>query len=143
MPTANLNVFMPVVILMALGVALVVVAGLASKIIRPHRPSELKETPYECGEDPVGSAWSAFNVRFYVVGLIFIIFDVEAALIFPVASVFKKLNELGMGGLVLVEIFLFLTILAVGMAYCWAKGDLDWVKSFHLSANKNEWGKSK
>jgi len=133
MASNDINVFMPVVILMGLGILVVAGAGLVSKILRPHRPSVLKETPYECGEEPIGVAWSAFNVRFYVVGLIFIIFDVEAALMYPVAAVFKKFNELGMGGLVLFEIFLFTIILVAGLAYCWAKGDLDWVKSFQVN----------
>ena len=67
------DVFMPVLILMALGVGIVVVAWTVSKIIRPANPTRFKETPYECGELPSGAAWSSFNVRFYVIGLIFII----------------------------------------------------------------------
>lgn len=137
MSSHDLNVFMPVVILMLIGVGIVLGAGLASKIIRPNKPTPLKETPYECGENPVGVAWSAYNVRFYVIGLIFIIFDVEAALIFPVAAVFKKLNSIGLGGLILIEILIFLIILVAGLAYCWAKGDLDWVKSFQPAAKKD------
>jgi NADH-quinone oxidoreductase subunit A len=70
------------------------------------------------------TAWSFFNMRFYVIGLIFIIFDVESALMFPVAVIFKKMNEIGRGGLVLVEIMIFLAVLISGIAYCWRKGDL-------------------
>lgn len=90
-------------------------------------------TPYECGEIPVGSAWSNFNVRFYVVSLVFIIFDVEGALMFPVAAVFKKFNEIGEGGVLLGSLLLFIVVLVMGVVYCWKKGDLDWVRSFQVS----------
>ena len=78
---------------------------------------------YECGEVPEGSAWVKFNVRFYVIALIFIIFDVEVVFMFPWAVVFQEL-----GLLAFIEMFIFLTILLVGFAYVWVKGDLDWVK---------------
>lgn len=126
----NFDVYMPVVLLM--GFAVVAIAGslLVGRLLRPKDPTALKEMAYECGEEPVGTAWSSFNVRFYVVGLIFIIFDVESALMFPVAVVFKEFNSIGSGGVVLAEVLIFLGILVSGMAYCWRKGDLDWVKSF-------------
>lgn len=130
--SSNIDVFMPIVILMFLGLAIVLLAFLASKILRPHNPTEMKLTPYECGEEPMGSAWSQFNVRFYVVGLIFIIFDVESALMFPVATVFRDFVDKGMGKLIFIEVFLFVFILVSGLAYCWRKGDLDWVKSFKV-----------
>ena len=127
----DLNVFMPIVILMAIAIGIVVLASILSKILRPHNPTQLKEMAYECGEAPVGTAWSAFNVRFYVVGLIFIIFDVESVLMFPVVSIFKRMVDRGYGGVILVEVLLFVSILLAGLAYCWRKGDLDWVKSYH------------
>jgi NADH-quinone oxidoreductase subunit A len=130
---------MPVVILIIL--ALLVAGGslLLSKVIRPSNPTDLKLTAYECGEEPVGTAWSNFNVRFYVVALIFIIFDVESALMFPVATVFNKFNAIGMGGTLLVSIILFVAVLVAGIVYCWKKGDLDWVKSFNANtANLKE-----
>ncbi len=131
MSTLNLDVYMPVVILIAL--ALLVAGGslFLGSLIRPQHPNKLKETAYECGEEPVGSAWANFNVRFYVVALIFIIFDVESALMFPVAVVFKKFNEIGLGGTLLMSILTFVLILVAGIVYCWKKGDLDWVKSFN------------
>lgn len=131
MSTFNLDVYMPVVILIVLALLFAGGAMLAGKFIRPSHPSVLKETAYECGEEPVGSAWANFNVRFYVVALIFIIFDVESALMFPVVSVFKHFNAIGMGGTVLVSVLSFIMVLVAGLIYCWKKGDLDWVKSFH------------
>lgn len=134
MSTSNLDIYMPILILLLLGVLLVVVTVVfLSKVIRPHNPNPVKEQAYECGEDPIGSAWSLFNMRFYVTGLIFIIFDVESALMFPVVTVFKSMNEIGLGGLVLIELIIFITVLVAGLAYCWRKGDLDWVKSYQMT----------
>ncbi len=133
MSTYNLDVYMPIVILIILALAVGLGSLLIGKLIRPHNPSKLKETAYECGEEPVGTAWANFNVRFYVIALIFIIFDVESALMFPVAAVFKRFNEIGAGGTILVSILIFISILLAGLVYCWKKGDLDWVKSFNAS----------
>jgi NADH-quinone oxidoreductase subunit A len=138
MSVFNLDVYMPVVILIVLALLVAGGALLLSKVIRPSNPTALKLTAYECGEEPVGSAWSNFNVRFYVVALIFIIFDVESALMFPVASVYKKFNEIGMGGTLLLSILTFVLVLVAGIIYCWKKGDLDWVKSFHFANQSTE-----
>jgi NADH-quinone oxidoreductase subunit A len=106
------------------GIAFVVVNLIAWKILRPSRFSEEKLTTYECGENPQGSAWIQFNIRFYVFALIFIVFDVEAAFLLPWAVVFKEL-----GVVAFVEGLVFIAILAVGLAYVWAKGDLEWVRA--------------
>jgi len=143
MSSANIDVYMPVVIMMALAVIVVFVLLGVSSLVRSTNPSELKGTPYECGEEPEGSAWSAFNMRFYVVGLIFIIFDVESVLMFPIVSVFKELVTKPGGGIVLVEVLIFLGILVSGIAYCWRKGDLDWVKTFQQPGSNDKAGGSK
>ena len=132
MSNANLDVYIPIVILMVLAVVLVVGALLVSKLVKPHNPTELKRTEYECGELPTGVAWANFNVRFYVVSLIFIIFDIEGALMFPLAAIFKKFNEVGAGSIVLIVFLLFVSVLIEGIIYCWNKGDLDWVRSFRV-----------
>jgi NADH:ubiquinone oxidoreductase subunit 3 (subunit A) len=93
-------------------------------VIRPSRFSEEKLTTYECGENPTGSAWVQFNIRFYVFALIFVVFDVEAVFLLPWAVVFK---ELGM--LAFVEGLVFIGILVVALAYVWRKGDLEWVRA--------------
>ncbi len=133
MSSYNLDVYMPVLILMAFAVIMFVGALLVGRLLRPHNPTDLKLTPYECGEEPIGTAWSNFNVRFYVVALVFIIFDVEGALMFPVAAVFKKFVGLGHGGAILGSLLVFICILALGVVYCWKKGDLDWVKSYQVN----------
>lgn len=109
---------------LVVGIAFVVVNLIAWKILRPSRFSEEKLTTYECGENPQGSAWIQFNIRFYVFALIFIVFDVEAAFLLPWAVVFKEL-----GPLAFVEGLVFIGILAVGLAYVWRKGDLEWVRA--------------
>jgi len=129
---------MPVLILMAFAIIMVIGALLVGKLIRPSNPTDLKLTPYECGEEPIGSAWSNFNVRFYVIALVFLIFDVEGALMFPVAAVFKKFVEIGEGGAVLASFLLFIVVLSLGVVYCWKKGDLDWVKSYQVSGKKDK-----
>jgi NADH-quinone oxidoreductase subunit A len=136
MTPANFDGLMPIVIMMGLAVVLFAGGHFASVLLAPKKPSHLKSTPYECGELPVGSAWSMFNVRFYVVGLIFIIFDVESVLMFPVVSVFKSMVDSGNGLYALDILLSFIAVLTVGIAYCWRKGDLDWVKSFQVSHKK-------
>jgi NADH:ubiquinone oxidoreductase subunit 3 (subunit A) len=91
--------------------------------LRPARFSEEKLTTYECGEEPVGSAWVQFNIRFYVFALIFVVFDVEAVFLLPWATVFREL-----GPLAYLEGLVFIAILVVALAYVWRKGDLAWVR---------------
>ena len=93
-------------------------------IIRPERFSEEKQTTYECGENPEGSAWIQFNIRFYVFALIFLVFDVEAVFLLPWAVVFREL-----GPLAYAEGLVFIGILVIALAYVWRKGDLEWVRA--------------
>ncbi len=106
-----------------IGAILLTVALLLAKLISPSRPSKNKLSTYECGEEAEGSAWVTFNIRYYVIALIFIIFDVEVLFLFPWAVVYKNL-----GWLAFIEMAIFLLILIVGLIYVWRKGDLDWVK---------------
>jgi len=116
--------FFIVFIFLILG-ALLVGAGLAfAFVIRPHHPTPDKLSTYECGERPSGSSWIQFNIRFYVIALIFVIFDVEVLFLFPWAVVAQKLGTTGF-----IEMLVFVAILLVGLAYLWAKGDLEWVKA--------------
>ncbi len=97
-------------------------------LLRPSNPHPAKLSTYECGEPPSGPAWINFNIRFYLIALVFVIFDVELAFIYPVVTVFKSWIARGQGGLALLEIGLFVGILAVGLVYVWVKGDLEWLK---------------
>lgn len=135
---ANFDGLMPIVIFMVIAVLLFWGGHFVSVLLAPKKPSHMKSTPYECGEQPVGSAWSMFNVRFYVVGLIFIIFDVESVLMFPVATIFREMVDMGEGGYALLVFLSFISVLIEGIAYCWKKGDLDWVKSYQVSIKSNK-----
>jgi NADH-quinone oxidoreductase subunit A len=113
-----------------------------NRILAPKVKNEAKESIYECGEPAIGSAWVRFDMRFYTVALVFLIFEVEAAVMFPWAVVFKRLRDLGAAGghgfFVFGEILVFILILAVGLVYVWKKGDLDWVKSTLASRRAQE-----
>lgn len=115
------------------GVGFVLVTLLAGKILRPNRPNVEKNTTYESGEDPVGSAWNVFNVRFYIIALIFLLFETELVFLFPWAIVFGDKDMIastnGLWGVFsLIETFIFIGILALGLAYVWVNGMLEWVK---------------
>ena len=106
---------------------------LVAKLVRPNRPNEQKLETYESGEQPIGTAWSQFNMRFYIVALIFILFEVEIIFLFPWATVFanqKLIDETNgaWGWFSLTEMIIFILILALGLAYAWVNGLLDWVK---------------
>lgn len=101
----------------------VAVSMLLSKLLRPRVFDTEKLTSYECGMRPVGSAWVQFSVRFYLVALAFIVFDVEILFLFPWSVVFKAA-----GLAALVKMGIFIAILLLGLAYGWQRGDLDWVK---------------
>jgi NADH-quinone oxidoreductase subunit A len=119
-------------IFLLVGVAMVAAPMVMLTLLRPRKPSVAKEVPYECGVDPIGDAHVCFDLRFYTDALIFVVFDVEAVLMFPWAKVFRSLRDPSghsMTGVALVEGLLFIGVLALGLAYVWVKGDIDWVKS--------------
>lgn len=111
---------------------MVTVAFFVSRLIAPKNPTPEKLTSYECGEETVGSAWVPFNSRFYVIALIFLLFDVEMIFVLPWATVFGSKEAAKIdnrwGWLSLAEMFIFLGILILGLVYVWVKGDLDWIK---------------
>ena len=116
--------FLPVAIFIVLAIILLIAPLVIQSLISPRfNKGGDKLEIYECGELPEGSAWVQFNIRFYIIALIFIIFDVEVVFLFPWAVVFKDL-----GLIAFVEVMMFLGILIVGFIYVWMKGDLDWVK---------------
>ena len=112
----------------------VLVSLAVGKLIRPKVTPDATNETYECGEAPVGQAWFNFNPRFYIVTLIFIVFDVEIAFIYPVAVVFRRWVEAGVGLFAAVEIALFMAVLLLGLAYVWRKGDLQWIRTVRTVA---------
>ena len=130
--------FANALIFFALGVVLCGLMLGLGLLLRPSNPNPNKLTTYECGEPPSGSAWINFNIRFYLIALVFVIFDVELAFIYPVMAVYKDWVARGVGALALVEIVTFVAILAVGLVYVWAKGDLAWLRRLGTDAPKAE-----
>ena len=148
-----------ILIFLAAGVVLLMTPLVAGRLVRPDRPSAEKGAVYECGEPTVGPAWVQFDLRFYVVALLFVIFDVELAFFFPWAVVFGSATRaadpsltadqraaaadaLGAAGdagpgamstlawVAFADLLVFFGVLLVGFAYLWRRGDLDWVRSY-------------
>ena len=101
-------------------------------LVRPRVPNAEKLDTYECGEEPIAQAWFNFNPRFYIVALIFLLFDVEVAFTYPVAVAFDRYRQRGAGLLALGELLLFVGVLSLALAYVWKKGDLDWPREAKL-----------
>jgi NADH-quinone oxidoreductase subunit A len=110
-------------IAVTLVVAAIIVGAMvnASRWLGPHSPNPIKGQPFECGNPPSGSAWGRFSVRFYLIALLFLVFDVEIVFLYPWAVELRRLGTLG-----LVEALVFIAILAVGFFYAWQRGALDW-----------------
>ena len=121
--------FTPLLIFFIGGAAVVFAAIFFSRLLAPQNPNPVKNSTYECGEETVGPTWIRFNSRFYVVALIFLVFDVEVLFLFPWAL---NLRELGLYAWI--DMAIFIVILVVGLAYVWGKGDLEWVRPRGSSA---------
>jgi len=99
-----------------------VAAVVVASFLRPKRPSKVKASTYECGLETVGPTWVRFKAQYYLYALVFVVFDVETAFLYPWAVAYKQLTAFA-----LVEMMLFLAILVVGLAYAWRKGALEWM----------------
>ncbi|MGK5083587.1 NADH-quinone oxidoreductase subunit A [Bdellovibrionota bacterium FG-1] len=116
--------YIPVLILLALGLFVGAAILTVSYLIGPKMPSRRKNSPFECGMPPIGNARHRFSVRFYLVAILFLLFDVEAVFFFPWAVVFKK--YLSINSFILWEMGAFVAILLVGYFYVLRKGALEW-----------------
>ena len=127
--------FAMVLIFVVAGVGFTLGTLVLGSLFRPKVPSPEKAMIYECGEHPIGPAWFNFNPRFYIIALVFVIFEVEIALTIPVALVFRKWVYDGIGLLALVELLTFIAILATGLVWIWARRDLEWVRRLEDELN--------
>ena len=118
-----LSDFGVILLFFIIGFIFVGVGLVAAAFIRPSNPNPIKNSTYECGEIPIGEPWIRFNIRFYVIALMFLLFDVEVVFLLPWALVFKQL-----GWFAFIEMIVFVVILVMGLAYVWGKGDIDWEK---------------
>jgi NADH-quinone oxidoreductase subunit A len=110
-----------ILIMIALGAGFALISVVLSSVLGPRKPSPEKLAPYECGMPPVGDARERQSVKFYLVAMIFLLFDIEVAFLYPWAM---ALRELGWGGFV--QVVLFMALLLFGYIYVWRKGALDW-----------------
>ena len=111
-------------VIVAMGLAAVMVT--LSSLLGKHKWTRVKNTPYECGITPTGDAQQRFSVKFYLVGMLFILFDVEAVFLYPWAIILKDLKRMGQGMFGFLEMIVYIGIVLVGFWYIWKKGVLDW-----------------
>jgi len=134
---SQISEFGKILIFLIIGFILVAGTLFVNRLLAPHNPTPQKLTSYECGEEPEGNSWIQFNPKFYVIALIFLLFDVEMVFIFPWATVFGSHEimkaDASWGWFSLIEMFVFVGILILGLVYVWVKGDLDWIKARPLT----------
>ena len=117
----SLEQYLPVLLFILVGLAIGVAPQVIGFILGPNRPDPAKNSPYECGFEALEDARMKFDVRYYLIAILFILFDLEIAFLFPWAVALKEIGWLGF-----VDMMIFLAILVLGFAYMWIKGALDW-----------------
>lgn len=115
--------YLPFAIMLVIGIVFVAIALLASRIVRPSNKTKVKLSTYECAETPVGDARIHYNIQYYLIVIVFLIFDVEVLFMYPWAVQLKN-----MGGQGFIEMVLFIEVLIIGLAYAWRKEALDWTQ---------------
>ena len=116
-----LGTYLPIILLILIAIAFGLGSVVFSSLIGQKKFSKVKMAPYECGCEPIGTARERFPIKFYLIAMLFILFDIEAVFLYPWAILYKKLGLFG-----LVEMGLFIVILFVGYIYVWKKGALEW-----------------
>ena len=125
-----LDSYLPILILIIL--AIVIAGGMmvGNAILGPRRLSKTKLLPFECGsvpsDDPKITGRKKFSIKFYLIAIVFLLFDIETVFLYPWAVVFKELSSQGFAALMFFEMFAFVTILVLGLWYLWKKGGLEW-----------------
>jgi len=120
-PKMDISQYLPVLLFILVGVAVGIVPQVLGYILGPNKPDPAKNSPYECGFEAFEDARMKFDVRYYLIAILFILFDLEIAFLFPWAAALKEVGLLGF-----LEVLTFLTIVVVGFVYMWKKGALDW-----------------
>jgi NADH-quinone oxidoreductase subunit A len=121
MPTSYPDTYFPVLVQIALAILVATALVAISYLIGKRVKDKVKDSPYECGMAPTGSARERFSVKFYLVGIVFILFDIEAVFLYPWAVVYRELKMFAF-----VEMLLFIILILAGFFYIWKKGALDW-----------------
>ncbi len=115
--------YLPIALLTIIGFAFVAISLFMSRMVRPSNKTREKLSTYECAETPVGDARIHFNIQYYMIVIVFLIFDVEVLFLYPWAVQLKSL-----GGLGFIEMMIFIEVLIIGLAYAWRKEALDWIQ---------------
>ncbi len=113
--------YLPIIVFTLVGIGFVGATLLFSRLIQPHAPSKAKNSTYECGVAPTGNAWQQFNPHYYLFALLFVVFDVEAAFLYPWALAYRRVGMYAVG-----EMILFVVLLGAGLVYAWRRGALEW-----------------
>jgi len=121
-----MEIYLPILLFIIIGLLVGTVASVAGFVLGPQRPDPEKTSPYECGFEAFEDARMKFDVRYYLVAILFIIFDLEIAFLFPWAVVFGDFINEGLGLFSFIVMMIFLTILVIGFLYEWKKGALEW-----------------
>ena len=121
MPDNHFAAYLPLLLHFAIALGLAVAIVALSYFIGQHKPTRAKVSPYECGVLPIGNAQGRFSVKFYLVAMLFILFDVEAVFLYPWAVILRELKMFGFW-----EMMVYIAIILVGLFYVWKKGVLDW-----------------
>lgn len=116
-----ISAYLPLLVILLLSVFIGLAILVLSDLLSRKNPTPIKLMPYECGMDPIGGARGRFSVRFFIIGMLFIVFDIELIFLFPWANVFEKLRIFGF-----IEMLIFVLVLLVGLVYVWKKGALEW-----------------
>ena len=124
----QLRDYLPILLMLVVAGGFAVSQITLSQLVGQHKPTRTKLMPYECGKDPVGSARERFSVKFYLIAMIFILFDIELIFMMPWAVVFKQLSAQSplMRGVIFWEMIVFMALVGVGLVYVWKKGLFDW-----------------
>ena len=130
----NLSDYLPIVLMFVVACGFAAGNVLLSQLVGQHKATRTKTMPYECGKDPVGTARERFSVKFYLIAMIFILFDIEVIFLIPWAVVFKTFAASGYRWLVYVEMMLFVVLLLVGYVYVIKKGLFEWGERARLEA---------
>src|SRR5438270_5419993 len=136
LPNFALSDYLPILLMFAVAAGFAGSNILLSQFVGQRKPTRTKLMPYECGKDPVGSARERFSVKFYLIAMIFILFDIELIFLMPWAVVFRRLAALGgtIRPVIFIEMMLFIVLLLVGYVYVWKKGLFDWSNRSRLEA---------
>ena len=118
--------YLAIAVLIALAIAVALIAIGLGELFGPKKKSTQKAMPYESGMTPIGPGTRRMPVRFYLIAVLFILFDIEVVFFLPWAVVFRKYIEIGLGSFILAEMIVFIVVLLVGFVYAWKKGALEW-----------------